>query len=177
MKVISAYLIFLTLSFIVHTAIFEYRQIVIAFFLYALSFIFIKKIKFRMDRKGIIAGLNCSLYILVPVFLLLLLIKGKINPLSFNLILFLLLGVAIPEELFFRGFIQEKLCNNLKAVIVSSFMFTFAHIPNLLFHRDFYSLLTFFPSFIMGWLYMKTSNLLPSIIFHFLANLVYYLVF
>jgi membrane protease YdiL (CAAX protease family) len=35
------------------------------------------------------------------------------------------------------------------------------------------AILTFFPSLVMGYLYTTTETLWASIIFHFLANLVY----
>jgi len=47
------------------------------------------------------------------------------------------------------------------------------HVPQLIFYGDIYSVMTFFPSLVMGFLYMRTSNVLPSIIFHFFANIVY----
>jgi membrane protease YdiL (CAAX protease family) len=58
-------------------------------------------------------------------------------------------------------------------VLLVSLLFAVAHVPKALFLGDWMSLLTFFPSLVMGWLYMKTNNILPGTIFHLLANLIH----
>ena len=88
-------------------------------------------------------------------------------------LLFQLLSVSFPEEFFFRGFLQDTIGRNFKAVLLVSLLFAVAHIPKALLLGDWMSLLTFFPSLVMGWLYMKTNNILPGTIFHLLANLTY----
>jgi membrane protease YdiL (CAAX protease family) len=89
------------------------------------------------------------------------------------MLIFQLLSVSFPEEFFFRGFLQDSIGNNLRAIILGSLFFSLAHLPKALFMGEWVSLLSFFPSLIMGWLYMKTNNILPGVIFHFFANLVY----
>ncbi|MBF0564096.1 MAG: CPBP family intramembrane metalloprotease [Nitrospirae bacterium] len=100
-----------------------------------------------------------------------------------------LLAVALPEELFFRGYIQESLmqgaygrgaagdtgvCGKGKAAIVlSSVLFALCHGIVGLVTGEATPLLTFFPSLVMGWLYFKTSNLVPPILFHWVANIAY----
>ena len=88
-------------------------------------------------------------------------------------VVFQLLAVSLPEEAFFRGFLQENLGNNLKGVVLVSILFSIAHLPGFLISGDLYSILTFFPSLVMGYLYVKTSNILPSTIFHLFANIVF----
>ncbi|MEW6417169.1 MAG: CPBP family intramembrane glutamic endopeptidase [Nitrospirota bacterium] len=88
-------------------------------------------------------------------------------------IIFQLLIISLPEEFFFRGFLQDSIGRNFKAVLLVSLLFSIAHLPKAIFADDWISLLSFFPSIMMGWLYMKTNNILPGIIFHFLANVVH----
>jgi membrane protease YdiL (CAAX protease family) len=88
-------------------------------------------------------------------------------------LVFQLLGVSVPEEVYFRGFLQQRFGNTLWSVLVVSLLFSFMHLPQFIFYGDRYSLLTFFPSVVMGLLYFRTSNVLPSVIFHFLSNVVF----
>ena len=93
--------------------------------------------------------------------------------LSVGSILFQLLAVSLPEEFYFRGFLQEIFGNTVRAVISVSALFSLMHLPQFIFYGDIYALLTFFPSLCMGFLYMRTSNVIPSIIFHFMANVIF----
>jgi membrane protease YdiL (CAAX protease family) len=81
--------------------------------------------------------------------------------------------VSLPEEAFFRGFLQQRLGNNLKGIVLVSALFTVTHLPGFLLNGDIYSVLTFFPSLVMGHLYMRRASILPSTIFHFFANIVF----
>ncbi len=92
---------------------------------------------------------------------------------AINTLIFQLFCISFAEEVYFRGFLQQRLGNNLTGVLVVSLLFSIMHIPQLIFYNDIHSVMTFLPSLIMGYLYMRTSNTLPSIIFHFLANIVY----
>jgi len=172
MKIFLIYLIFLISSFTVNLFMPEFKHFFIPAILIGLSFAFSPKINFRFKKSDLILSMKISLLILAPFALLTYLYYGKFQPPTFSTILYLLFGVAVSEEIFFRGVIQEKLGNNWKALIITSILFSLAHLPNFLFYNNFFSLATFFPSLIMGWLYMKTSNILPSIIFHFLSNCV-----
>jgi len=172
MKIFLIYLIFLISSFTVNLFMPEFKHFFIPAILIGLSFAFSPKINFRFKKSDLILSMKISLLILAPFALLTYLYYGKFQPPTFSTILYLLFGVAVSEEIFFRGVIQEKLGNNWKALIITSILFSLAHLPNFLFYNNFFSLATFFPSLIMGWLYMKTSNILPSIFFHFLSNCV-----
>nr|ADI87684.1 abortive infection protein [uncultured Nitrospirae bacterium MY2-3C] len=68
---------------------------------------------------------------------------------------------ALPEELFFRGYLQESLGNSPSTVVIVSVLFALCHSGRFLVGGDITPLLTFFPSLMMGWLYLKTSNVLP----------------
>jgi hypothetical protein len=60
-----------------------------------------------------------------------------------------------------------------KGVLFVSLLFAIAHLPKAILYNEWMVLLSFFPSLVMGWLYMKTNNILPGTIFHLLANLAY----
>ena len=139
----------------------------------------------RWDLRGIVTGLIVSV-------VLLLLYTGSIaliglytdktlsfRMLSYTFILVQLLLVALPEEVFFRGYLQNKLGNNLKGVIIVSALFAIGHFITLCIGGNHnislcsQAVLTFFPSLVMGYLYLATGTLWASIIFHFLANVVH----
>ena len=96
-----------------------------------------------------------------------------------SLIFIHLFLVAFPEELFFRGYLQTEFGNNYFSIVLASLLFAIAHFITICVFGSFnalscsQSLLTFFPSLIMGYLYIKTSTLWSSVFFHFLANVVY----
>lgn len=171
MKIFLAYSILLIIVLLTKTNILPH--LLIPFTLLTLTVLFSDRLKLKFNWQDLFFGFKISFYILlIPLLIFLLLFDGITYP-SATEIIYLAFAIAIPEEIFFRGFIQERLGNNWKAIIITSLLFSFAHIPNLIFQGDYLSPLTFFPSLIMGWLYMKRSNLLPSIIFHFFANLFY----
>jgi membrane protease YdiL (CAAX protease family) len=123
--------------------------------------------------KDIVLGMMVSFIILIPFYVVLSFTGKTFSLLPLNAIVFQLLGISFPEEVFFRGFLQEKLGNTIKGLLIVSILFSLMHIPQFIFYGNIYSLLTFFPSLIMGFLYMKTSNVFPSTIFHFLSNVMF----
>ena len=138
----------------------------------------------RWDTKGIFIGLGVSAAVLLIYIAVLYgygLYSGRslvFNRLSYPFILVQLLLVALPEEAFFRGYLQRMLGNTVKGVVAVSFLFALAHFLTLCLAGDGSSacgqaVLTFFPSLVMGYLYMATGTLWASVIFHFLANLVH----
>jgi len=177
MKIFLIYLIFLISSFSIHVFKPEIKHFFIPALLILLSFAMSPKVNLRFKKSDLILSGKISLIILAPFTLLAYLYYGKFQVITISQILYLLFAVAVAEEIFFRGFIQESYGNNWKAIIITSILFSLAHLPNTLFYSNFLPLATFFPSLIMGWLYMKTSNILSSIIFHFLSNLCYSFVF
>lgn len=132
-----------------------------------------ERINLRFSLRDIGMGLLASLVILLP-FWYLSMEGGKVFvPPPFGTVLYQLAGISFPEEVYFRGFLQEKTGNSLRALLLVSILFAIMHLPQFLFYGDPWSLLTFFPSIVMGFLYWRTSNVLPSIIFHFLSNVVF----
>lgn len=90
-------------------------------------------------------------------------------------------AVALPEELFFRGFVQRVLRPWLGearwrlfgapfpwAVVASSALFAAIHVVTV---PSPTRLSVFFPGLLFGWLYERTGNLTVPILFHALCNL------
>ena len=140
---------------------------------------------FGWDSRGVILGIIVTA-LLLAAYLLVLAGYGlytsqslTFQHLSVSFILMQLLLVAVPEEVFFRGYLQRVTGNDLKAVVIVSVLFALGHFVTLCLggKHDISactkSVLTFFPSLVMGYLYMKTGSLWASIIFHFIANLVH----
>ena len=94
-----------------------------------------------------------------------------------------LIVVAIPEEIFFRGYLMEKLDRRWapserrrvvlgapvgKALLVSSLLFAVGHVvvvPNP------QRLAVFFPALLFGWMRARTGSIMSGAIFHALCNL------
>lgn len=170
-KALYAYAILLVIVFIAHAFTIGAFAYAIPLFLTCVPVILRRKINFSFSVGDLVKGLAVSLLVLAPMFAWLYSRRAFGVP-SFHVLMAQLLLVSFPEEVFFRGFLQDVLGNNVFGVIIVSFMFSLSHIPSMLFGGDLYAPLTFFPSLVMGLLYMKTSNVLPSTVFHFLANVV-----
>ena len=136
----------------------------------------------KWDPRGLLIGLVVSIVILPTYILLDLLLTGatiNLDRIGAILIVLQLFFVALPEEVFFRGYLQQKLGNNMKGVVIVSVFFALGHFFTLCVASGFIgaictqSVLTFFPSLIMGYLYARTETLWGSIIFHFFSNIVY----
>ncbi len=133
-----------------------------------------RKIRLSFNIRDILTGLIVSIIILLPSLLYQLSSgSGYILLPSTDIIIFHLFMVSLPEEVYFRGFLQESIGNNIKGVVIVSILFSIIHLPKLIFDGDLSSALTFFPSLVMGYLYMRTSNIIPCVIFHFFANLLF----
>jgi membrane protease YdiL (CAAX protease family) len=99
------------------------------------------------------------------------------NVLSLKIALAQLALVAIPEELFFRGYAQERLrfwasqCGLPQrpvAILLSAMLFALAHVVVL---PGWWRAAVFFPGCVMGWLRTYSRGLLAPTLFHWLANL------
>lgn len=108
-------------------------------------------------------------------------VKGGVlfHPVSLIAIL-PIIGTAIVEEVLFRGYIFNTLLKTMKreiAITITSILFVLIHIPLLLFIQHLggsefflalYILLV--SSIVYSILFLKTKNLWPGIIAHFLNN-------
>ena len=91
-----------------------------------------------------------------------------------------LLLVALPEELFYRGYLQTRLQQLFgrrlvifggdvgPAVLVTSAVFALGHLIAIPAPGR---LAVFFPSLLFGWLRDRTGSIVPGIVFHALSNL------
>jgi membrane protease YdiL (CAAX protease family) len=91
-----------------------------------------------------------------------------------------LIVVALPEELFFRGFLLELLERRFQpkrrvlgggiglALVLSSVMFALVHLPKFGDPRD---LATFFPGLLFGWMRSATRSILASTVTHAGSNI------
>jgi len=82
-----------------------------------------------------------------------------------------LLWVALPEELFFRGYLWRRLADphrgRLVAITASGALFAATH---ALIHPGAWALATFLPGCYFAWLRCRTNNLTAPILTHALAN-------
>jgi hypothetical protein len=142
---------------------------------------------FEFNSPGFFKGVLLSIGVLAVYLLALIfygLITGKhpgIGQAGYSFFLIQLVLVAIPEEVFFRGYLQKELGNDYRAVIVVSFLFAIAHLLIVCASTGglgncIQNGLTFFPSLVMGYLYLKTKTLWSSIFFHFSANILHILI-
>lgn len=98
-----------------------------------------------------------------------------------NLILVQFLLVAVPEEVFYRGYLQSRLDGlvgrprrilgatlNPTSVVLTSALFALGHIATV-FHPA--RLAVFFPSLLFGWLRARTGGVLAPAIYHAASNI------
>jgi hypothetical protein len=132
----------------------------------------------KWNRYGVLLGLAVSVVIL-SIYVVIINKPIEFSRVSYPLLILQLFLVALPEEVFFRGYLQEKIGNNLRGVLIVSLLFALAHFVvtclggGYSFISCIKTLLTFFPSIVMGFMYAKSGTLWGNIIFHFLSNVVY----
>jgi membrane protease YdiL (CAAX protease family) len=81
--------------------------------------------------------------------------------------------VALPEEVFFRGYLYDAFEEKgWEPVTASSLLFAAGH---LAIHASAYRALTFFPALVFGWARKKTGNIYVPALLHLLYNLFPYL--
>jgi membrane protease YdiL (CAAX protease family) len=99
---------------------------------------------------------------------------------------YMLVIIALPEEIIFRGYIQTRLFGAIKsdiaASVIGGFLFMGMHIPFQLFNRsggnlaDFFAanslwlLTTFIMHVLFNFLYRKYNSLVSPTVCHFLVN-------
>lgn len=100
--------------------------------------------------------------------------------LSAGFVLVQMLVVALPEELFFRGFLLGLLEKRFPpkrrilgggvglALVLSSLAFAIIHIPK---EGDPRNLATFFPGLVFGWMRSATGSILASTVTHGASNI------
>jgi membrane protease YdiL (CAAX protease family) len=156
-----------------HAFSFGVFKYLIPVFLMVVPYLIAGGIKMKLKMRDILFGVLTSGIVLLSFWFIMSPAGSRPQPVPLQIMVFQLFGIALPEEVYFRGFLQESLGNNIRGVFLTSIFFTAMHLPQLAFYGDWSSLLTFFPSLIMGLMYMQTSNILPSVIFHFMANILF----
>jgi membrane protease YdiL (CAAX protease family) len=90
------------------------------------------------------------------------------------------LGVALPEELFFRGWMQGRLAEAFPArarllgapvggaLVVAAALFALCHWAV---QGNPATLAVFFPGLVFGWMRARTNSIFPGTLFHALCNL------
>ncbi len=171
-KALGAYAALLMIVFSAHAFALHFIYYAIPVYLVAVPIALGKKVNLGLSGRQAALTAIISAGALLPFAVFFLLDKRFVllGPVALAAQLF---GVSLPEEIFFRGFLQVTLGNNFRGIVVVSFLFAVAHLPATFFSGDFYAPLTFFPSLIMGFLYLRTSSVVPPAIFHFLANVIY----
>jgi|GEM_PF-1635892 len=130
---------------------------------------------------------RCCLITFVPFVLCVHLYYTRVLQLHFyfawpdsllSLIFTQVLAVALPEELFYRGFVMQGLevfyqdlttnKHHYVALLVSSLFFAASHFVG---EYHLARLATFFPGLVMGFLYQKTRYLYVPIAYHACANI------
>lgn len=101
-----------------------------------------------------------------------LLLAIKFPPNIFLEIIMQIFLVALPEELFFRGFLQGSLLKSgmslALSVFLTNFLFAISHLALSLSPTR---LLTFFPGLIFSYLVCKNKSLLSPILYHAACNI------
>lgn len=73
---------------------------------------------------------------------------------------------AFAEELFFRAYLMQRFSN-----LTVSVLFT---IPHIILYVDLWSVLTFFPSLLYGYIYQRTGSLAFVSLLHLASNLLWF---
>ncbi|HWP92246.1 MAG TPA: CPBP family intramembrane glutamic endopeptidase [Thermodesulfobacteriota bacterium] len=154
-----------------------------ALLMFGVPFVMKSEVKgLRWNLRGVLIGVVLSVIILSLYLLLVLAVFDKtfrLDNVPYLVIIQHLLLVSVPEEVFFRGYLQEEMGNNLKAILMVSLLFAIGHLAVRCMGFGcsgagyVENLLTFFPSLVMGYMYLISGTLWANIIFHFLANVVY----
>ncbi|MHB8882238.1 MAG: CPBP family glutamic-type intramembrane protease [Thermodesulfovibrionales bacterium] len=171
-KDVLAYLILISLVLLSHLFTFPLFGYILPLYLFWTPFVLRRKIRVSLSGRYMAEGLLVSAVVLIP-FYFIMSAGRQFHMLQLSAVLGQLVLVALPEEVFFRGYLQESVGNTLEGALLVSLLFAAAHLPAFWFYKDASALLTFFPSLVMGGLYMRTSSVLPPLLFHFLANVVY----
>ena len=172
-KALCTYLILFALVCAYHAFSLFLLRYLIPLFLLSVPLILRERINLRVSFRDGATGILVSAILLLPFWFFMARAGKGFVMLPAGALIYQLVGISFPEEVYFRGFLQEKLGNTIRGVLIVSALFSLMHLPQYIFHGDAYSLLTFLPSLVMGFLYWRTSNVLPSLLFHFFANVVF----
>lgn len=122
-------------------------------------------------KLGSLYGL-IAILILLPISYIFGFIRYDFKLTNYTLVFIFvnLIFTCIPEEIFWRGFVQTKIktyTSPIVAVLITSLMFALIHI---IFAGIFFAILAFVASIVYGLAYIKTRKIEVSIICHYLVN-------
>lgn len=110
-----------------------------------------------------------------------LIISWNVPPKFFFEIITQIFVVALPEEIFYRGFLQSALIRrfphhrsffghaSLSAIVLTNLIFAIGHVASTLNPTR---MLTFFPGLVFSYLVVRNKSLLAAILFHAACNIV-----
>jgi membrane protease YdiL (CAAX protease family) len=176
-----------------------YPYIIVPFLLLYLPFFLIRNEKKNLRHFGLeigdwrvsdlVSALKASVAVFIPYIIFCLVFIGN-SPLAgfdspgkiLSLVFSEIFLVGLPEEVFFRGYLQTS----LEDVFLKRFRFlgvtfglgliltaAFFSLNHLLLTGRLFSLAVFFPALVFGWLKERTGKIPAPAIFHALANIVY----
>lgn len=194
----SILLIFYFLSERISSLI-AYRAVITsAIFLY-LPLINSRKYKFRIEDFGLnfkhfpeqLLTLAVSILVIFPFFiggfiLYLTYFKkyrfvGSVDINYFQVISFHILAAALPEEFFFRGFLQELFNRDMPrrfvtfgiswgpGMVISAFLFAIGH---FIFRQEAWRIMVFFPGLLFGLLREKYDSIAVPVLLHAFSNII-----
>lgn len=192
-KTLIACIVLTVTAFIMNITRFEYRYIIFPLLLIFFPLWVFRQFnyheKMRFKREGLALFISLTAIILVtfpPCFFTYFMLFHKMSltwPDSSSVLealqkgLFLLLIVALPEEIFFRGLIQEELFKEktnkvflfiTQKNLYTSLLFGFIHAISFL---DISRAATFFPSLLFGWIVEKSGgSIMYATLFHAFSN-------
>lgn len=162
----------------------NYDKPFIGFFPLALTIPLLSRMHLRSIALKTVAitALGVMILMILALYLELVKIDLKLPHMSFIWLIANLFLVTIPEEAFYRGFLQRELSNYINtkwsgplSIIAVSLLFSLVHFA---FVSDFnYLSLVFIASIIYGSVYHITRSIESSIFCHYLFNVVHFFCF
>jgi membrane protease YdiL (CAAX protease family) len=141
--------------------------------------------RIKLEDFGVaVVALSAFLLFAVPAGLLTGFVVWDPHYLSLSAMIFRGLGIglfiALPEEILFRGVIFNLLqkwtagrYGPLPALLVSSFIFGLSHLNNFPYGDMRYVILATYAGFWYAWCYLKTGNLMGSVLTHMGVDLIH----
>jgi membrane protease YdiL (CAAX protease family) len=142
----------------------------------------------KLKKENLENGILWGIITVIVAFIIIIIIGGLIQLLGFDLtdtsnipqlelyfsipsILLLIIIQPIAEEIFFRGFLLDKINSLLgknSAIILSSILFGLAHLS---YGNIYPAFLTFIIGLLLAILVLRTNNLYSSIVAHIIFNI------
>jgi membrane protease YdiL (CAAX protease family) len=80
--------------------------------------------------------------------------------------------IALPEEYYYRGFLQRRLLNIYHAPTAITLTAIFFALGHFVGNYNVVRLATFFPSLLFSFLAYKTDSIFPAVLYHTLCNVI-----